>query len=83
MPEEYQGMERFAARKKVVAEMDALGLLEKIEDHELTVPYGDRSEVVIEPWLTDQWYVNAEVLAKPAIEAVKSGKTKVCTGQLG
>jgi len=76
VPEEYQGMERFAARKKIVAEMDSLGLLEKIEDHELTVPYGDRSEVVIEPWLTDQWYVNAEVLAKPAIEAVKSGKTK-------
>lgn len=76
VPEEYQGMERFAARKKVVAEMEALGLLEKIDDHELTVPYGDRSEVVIEPWLTDQWYVNAEVLAKPAIEAVKSGKTK-------
>ena len=75
VPEEYQGMERFAARKKVVAEMEALGLLEKIDDHELTVPYGDRSEVVIEPWLTDQWYVNAEVLAKPAIEAVKSGKT--------
>jgi valyl-tRNA synthetase len=76
VPEEYQGMERFAARKKVVAEMEALGFLEKIDDHELTVPYGDRSEVVIEPWLTDQWYVNAEVLAKPAIEAVKSGKTK-------
>ncbi len=76
VPEEYQGMERFAARKKIVAEMDSLGLLEKVEDHELTVPYGDRSEVVIEPWLTDQWYVNAEVLAKPAIDAVKSGKTK-------
>ena len=76
VPEEYQGMERFAARKKIVAEMDSLGLLDKIEDHELTVPYGDRSEVVIEPWLTDQWYVNAEVLAKPAIEAVKTGKTK-------
>lgn len=76
VPLAYQGMERFEARKKVVAEMDALGLLEKIEDHELTVPYGDRSGVVIEPWLTDQWYVNAEVLAKPAIEAVQSGKTK-------
>lgn len=76
VPEDYQGMERFAARKKIVAEMDSLGLLDKIEDHELTVPYGDRSEVVIEPWLTDQWYVNAEVLAKPAIEAVKTGKTK-------
>lgn len=76
VPAAYQGMERFAARKKVVAEMEALGLLEKVDDHQLTVPYGDRSGVVIEPWLTDQWYVNAEELAKPAIEAVTSGKTK-------
>ncbi len=51
-------------------------LLEKVEDHQFTVPYGDRSGVVIEPWLTDQWYVNAEEMAKPAIEAVKSGRTK-------
>ncbi len=76
VPKAYQGMERFEARKKVVADLEALGLVEKIEEHELTVPYGDRSGVVIEPWLTDQWYVNAEVLAKPAIEAVQSGKTK-------
>ena len=76
VPDAYQGMERFEARKKVIAEMDSLGLLEKVEDHTLMVPYGDRSGVVVEPWLTDQWYVNAEVLAKPAIEAVTSGKTK-------
>ncbi len=76
VPQSYQGLERFEARKKVVAEMEALGLLEKIDDHELTVPYGDRSGVVVEPWLTDQWYVNAEKMAKPAIEAVTSGKTK-------
>ena len=76
VPEAYQGMDRFKAREKVVAEMEALGLLEKVDDHQLTVPYGDRSGVVIEPWLTDQWYVNAGEMAKPAIEAVKSGKTK-------
>ena len=76
VPKAYQGMERFEARKKVIAEMESLGLLEKVEDHTLMVPYGDRSGVVVEPWLTDQWYVNAEVLAKPAIEAVTSGKTK-------
>ena len=76
VPDAYQGMERFEARKKVIAEMESLGLLEKVEDHTLMVPYGDRSGVVVEPWLTDQWYVNAEVLAKPAIEAVTSGKTK-------
>ncbi len=76
VPENYQGMERFAARKAVVKEMDGLGLLEKIDDHVLQVPFGDRSGVVIEPWLTEQWYVNAEELAKPAIAAVKNGDTK-------
>ena len=76
VPSAYQGMERFAARKKIIAEMEALGLLEKIEDHTLMVPYGDRSGVVVEPWLTDQWYVRAEELAKPAIRAVETGKTK-------
>ncbi len=74
-PEKYQGMDRFAARDAVVADLDALGLLEKVEDHVLAVPYGDRSNVVIEPWLTDQWYVDAETLAKPAIEAVERGET--------
>mgnify|MGYP001344228061 FL=1 len=76
VPDAYKGMERFAAREKVIAEMDALGLLEKIEDNEMTVPYGDRSGVVIEPWLTDQWFVDAETLAQPAIKAVEEGRTK-------
>jgi len=75
VPEDYQGMERFAAREKVVADLDALGLLEKIDDHVLQVPYGDRGGVVIEPWLTDQWYVDAATLAKPALEAVENGTT--------
>ncbi|WP_257286394.1 valine--tRNA ligase [Endozoicomonas sp. SESOKO1] len=74
IPEAYQGMERFAARKQIVADLDALGLLEKIDDHTLMVPYGDRSGVVIEPLLTDQWFVRAAPLAKPAIEAVEDGR---------
>ncbi len=74
IPEAYQGMERFAARKQIVADFDALGLLEKIDDHTLMVPYGDRSGVVIEPLLTDQWFVRASPLAKPAIEAVEDGR---------
>ncbi len=73
IPEKYQGMERFAARKAIVAELDALGLLEEIKDHDLTIPYGDRGGVVIEPMLTAQWYVRAASLAKPAIEAVENG----------
>ncbi len=75
VPEAYQGLERFEARKRIVADLDALGLVEKIEDHTLMVPYGDRSEVVIEPWLTDQWYVNAAEMARPAIAAVEKGDT--------
>lgn len=75
VPEAYRGMERFEARKRIVADLDALGLVEKIEDHTLMVPYGDRSEVVIEPWLTDQWYVNAAEMAGPAIAAVENGDT--------
>jgi valyl-tRNA synthetase len=70
------GLERFAARKQIVARMEELGLVEKIEPHSLSVPHGDRSNVVIEPFLTDQWYVNAAQLAKPAIAAVRNGKTK-------
>ena len=73
IPTEFQKLERFAARKAVVAAIDALGLLEEIKPHDLTVPYGDRSGVVIEPMLTDQWYVRADVLAKPAVEAVENG----------
>jgi valyl-tRNA synthetase len=75
-PEAYRGLDRYEARKKVVAEIEALGLLEKVEDRAMTMPYGDRSGVVIEPWLTDQWYVDAATLAKPAIEAVEQGRTK-------
>ena len=75
-PEKYQGMDRFEARKAIVADMDEAGLLVKIVPHRHMVPFGDRGGVVIEPWLTEQWYVDAETLAKPAIEAVESGKTR-------
>ncbi|XSG82704.1 MAG: valine--tRNA ligase [Methyloligella sp. ZOD6] len=72
---ELHGQDRFAARKAVVARMDAQGLLAEIEDNRHAVPHGDRSGVVIEPFLTDQWYVDAKTLAKPAIEAVRRGQT--------
>jgi valyl-tRNA synthetase len=73
IPADYLGLDRFDARKQVIAAIEAAGLLEKVEDRVIQTPYGDRSGVVIEPWLTDQWYVDAETLAKPAIDAVKSG----------
>ena len=73
IPAQFQNLERFAARKLVVAQCEAQGILEKIEPHDLTIPYGDRGGVVIEPMLTDQWYVRAKVLAEPAIAAVKNG----------
>ena len=73
VPEPFRGMDRYKGRQAVVEAMDALGLLEKVEDHRLKVPRGDRSGVVIEPWLTLQWYVDAKKLAGPAIEAVESG----------
>ena len=72
----YNGLDRFEARKAIVAEMEERGLLAEIEPHKHMVPFGDRSEVVIEPWLTDQWYVDAETLAQPAIKAVESGATR-------
>src|SRR5487761_88160 len=75
VPESYRGLDRFAARKQVLADLEASGLLDKTEPHTLMVPYGDRSGVVIEPWLTDQWYVNAKELAKAAVEAVERGAT--------
>ncbi|WP_426168832.1 valine--tRNA ligase [Sandarakinorhabdus sp. DWP1-3-1] len=75
-PPDYRGLTREAARAKVVADFDALGLLDKIEPHRHQVPYGDRSGVVIEPYLTDQWYVNAAKLATPALAAVRSGATQ-------
>lgn len=73
VPEPFRGMDRYEGRQAVVEAMEALGLLDKIEDHRLKVPRGDRSGVVIEPWLTLQWYVDAKKLAGPAIEAVESG----------
>ncbi len=76
VPEAYRGLDRFAAREKVVADLDAAGLLEKVEDHTLMVPHHDRSGVVIEPWLTDQWFCDARVLAGPAIAAVEDGRTR-------
>ncbi|MUJ37561.1 valine--tRNA ligase [Aliivibrio fischeri] len=74
IPAKYQGMERFEARKAIVAEFEELGLLEEIKDHDLTVPYGDRGGVVIEPMLTDQWYVRTAPLAAPAVKAVEDGE---------
>ena len=74
-PPEYRGLDRFVARKMVVAEFEALGLLREIEKTRHTVPHGDRSGVVVEPYLTDQWYVAADVLAKPAIAAIENGDT--------
>jgi len=70
------GEDRFKARKLIVELLEMHGLIEMIEPHALSVPHGDRSNVVIEPYLTDQWYVNAAELAKPAIAAVREGKTK-------
>ncbi len=74
-PKDYQGLDRFEARKKVIKDFEELDYLDKVETHVNKVPYGDRSGVVIEPYLTDQWYCDAETLAKPAIEAVETGKT--------
>ncbi|MEH6532560.1 MAG: valine--tRNA ligase [Photobacterium frigidiphilum] len=74
LPAKYHGMERFAARKAIVAEFDELGLLEEVKDHDLTVPYGDRGGVAIEPMLTDQWYVRTAPLAAPAVKAVEDGQ---------
>ncbi|EAR10466.1 valine--tRNA ligase [Reinekea blandensis] len=74
LPDGYGGLDRFDARKKIVADFDALGLLESIKDHTLMVPRGDRSHDIIEPWLTDQWYVASTKMAQPAIDAVKDGQ---------
>lgn len=73
VPEQYRGLSRVDARKKVVDDLDSLGLLEKIDDHTLMVPRGDRSGVIIEPYLTDQWFVKIAPLAEPAIKAVENG----------
>ncbi|WP_288403073.1 valine--tRNA ligase [uncultured Pseudomonas sp.] len=76
LPAAYAGLDRFEARKRIVADLDAAGRLEKIEDHALKVPKGDRSGTVIEPWLTDQWYVSTKPLADKAIAVVESGEVQ-------
>ena len=76
IPEKYSGLDRFEARKQMVADLDAQGLLEKVADHKLMVPRGDRTHSVIEPLLTDQWYVKVAPLAEPAIAAVENGDIK-------
>lgn len=75
VPEPYRGLDRFEARKRIVADMEAAGLLEKIEPHTHKVPYGERGGVPVEPFLTEQWYCDAKTLAAPAIKAVEEGKT--------
>ena len=75
-PKPYRGLDRFEARKRIVADLEAAGLLEKIEPHKLTIPRGDRSGAVVEPWLTDQWYVRIAPLAAPAIRAVEQGQIR-------
>ena len=75
-PKEFQGLDRFEARKKVVQLLKEKGFLEKIEDYKTTIPYGDRSNTVVEPFLTHQWFCNAEELAKQAMKVVKDGDTK-------
>ena len=76
VPEEYQGLERSLLRKKVVADMEALGLLEKVEAHQNNVAHAERDDTILEPYLTTQWYLKTKELAKPAIEAVKSGEVQ-------
>ncbi|MBT8098002.1 MAG: valine--tRNA ligase [Woeseia sp.] len=75
-PQDYRGLDRYAAREKIVADLDALGLLDNVEDYNRKVPRGDRSGEIVEPYLTDQWYVKIKPLADPAIEAVESGRIR-------
>ncbi len=77
VPKEYQGLERFAARDKVIADMQTLNLLDKVEATTMTLPYGERSDVVIEPYLTDQWFVHTDEMATAALQAVKDGQTQL------
>ncbi len=76
VPKTYQNLDRFAARKKIIADLTANNLMVKIEPHKLQIPKGDRSGAILEPLLTDQWYVKVESLAKPAIAAVEQGKIR-------
>jgi len=75
-PEAYRGMDRFDARRKILEDLESQGLLEKTESHNMMIPRGDRSHAIVEPYLTDQWYVKIAPLAKPAIEAVEDGRIK-------
>jgi len=75
-PSKYEGLDRFEARRKIVKDLEALGLIQDIEDYSLTVPRGDRSGAILEPLITNQWFLKMEPLAKPAIEVVKSGELK-------
>ena len=75
-PEEYAGLDRFEARKLIVKNLKASGFIEKIEDYKTTIPYGDRSNTIVEPYLTNQWFCNAEELAKQAMQVVRDGETK-------
>lgn len=79
-PEKYQGLDRFDARKQMIDDLTAQDLIEKIDDHKLTIPYGDRSGVVLEPYLTDQWYVHMAPLANKALKAVDDGRVKFVPG---
>jgi valyl-tRNA synthetase len=76
VPPPYRGLDRFVAREKIVADLDAMGLIERIEPHKLTVPRGDRSNAILEPLLTDQWFVDIKPLAAPAIRAVEEGRVR-------
>jgi valyl-tRNA synthetase len=76
VPERFRGLDRFAARTRVVAELEAAGLVKRVEKHKLVIPRGDRSGAVLEPWLTDQWYVKIAPLAREALAAVEDGRTR-------
>jgi len=76
VPAPYRGLDRYAARERVLADLGAQGLVAAVEGREIMVPHGDRSDVAVEPWLTDQWYVDAATLAKPCIAAVEQGRTR-------
>ena len=80
IPDKYQGLDRFTARKKIITDLEAAGLLDKTEPHKLMVPRGDRSHAIVEPYLTDQWYVKIRPLAAPAIKAVENGDIRFVPG---
>ena len=79
-PEAYRGLDRFEARRKVLEDLESQGLLDKTQDHNMMIPRGDRSHAIVEPYLTDQWYVKIAPLAKPAIEAVENGRISFVPG---